>query len=92
VDWERRKRLLRASWFAWTLYDLDLKLFTELITILLHDISTISLKDVKTLKKSLGDLFLWGDGFRDGMLERVAEESEMSGTQTEQVAINVGLF
>jgi hypothetical protein len=65
-----------ASGFAWTLYDLDLKILTELVPILLNGFLTTSRKDVKALKQSLGDLFLWGDGFRDGRLEKVVEESE----------------
>jgi hypothetical protein len=62
--------------FAWSLYDLDLKLLTKLVPILSRDIPTISRKDVKALKRSLGNLFLWGDGFRDGRLESVIEESD----------------
>jgi hypothetical protein len=62
--------------FAWNLYDLDLKLFTRIIPIVSRDIPTISRKDVKVLKQSLGNLFLWGDGFRDGRLESVLEESD----------------
>ena len=65
-----------AAGFAWTLYDLDLKLLTRLIPIVSRDLPTISRKDIKTLKQSLGNLFLWGDGFRDGMLEHVLEESD----------------
>jgi hypothetical protein len=62
--------------FAWSLYDLNLKLLTELIPIVERDIPTVSRKDVKALKQSLGNLFLWGDGFRDGSLEIVLEESD----------------
>jgi hypothetical protein len=65
-----------AAGFAWTLYDLDLKLLTRLIPIASRDLPTISRKDINTLKQSLGNLFLWGDGFRDGMLENVMEESD----------------
>lgn len=65
-----------ASGFAWILYDLDLKILTELVPILLNGFLKSSCKDVKALKQSLGDLFLWGDGFRDGRLEKVVEESE----------------
>jgi hypothetical protein len=62
--------------FAWSLHDLNLELLTKLIPIVSRDISTISRKDVKALKQSLGNLFLWGDGFRDGRLESVLEESD----------------
>jgi hypothetical protein len=65
-----------AAGFAWTLYDLDLKLLTRVIPIISRDLPTISHKDIKILKLSLGNLFLWGDGFRDGMLENVLEESD----------------
>ncbi len=65
-----------AAGFAWTLYDLDLKLLTRLIPIVSRDLPTISRKDIKALKHSLGNLFLWGDGFRDGMLENVLGESD----------------
>lgn len=65
-----------AAGFAWTLYDLDLKLLTRLIPIISRELPTISRKDTKTLKQSLGNLFLWGDGFRDGMLENVTLESD----------------
>jgi hypothetical protein len=65
-----------AAGFAWTLYDLDLKLLTNLVPIVSRDLPTTSRKDIKTLKQSLGNLFLWGDGFRDGMLENVLEESD----------------
>jgi hypothetical protein len=49
---------------------------TELVPILLNGFLTISRKDVKALKQSLGDLFLWGDEFCDGRLEKVVEELE----------------
>ena len=62
--------------FAWSLYDLNLKLLTKLIPIIARNIPTISRKDVKALKQSLGNLFLVGDGFRDGRLESVLEESD----------------
>jgi hypothetical protein len=62
--------------FAWSLYDLNLKLLTKLIPIVSRDNPTILRKDVKALKQSLGDLFLWGDGFRDGGLESILEESD----------------
>jgi hypothetical protein len=65
-----------AAGFAWTLYDLDLKLLTILVPIVSRDLPTTSRKDIKSLKQSLGNLFLWGDGFRDGMLENVLEESD----------------
>ncbi|KAH8747795.1 hypothetical protein BGZ57DRAFT_835767, partial [Hyaloscypha finlandica] len=65
-----------AAGFAWTLYDLDLKLLTNLVPIVSRDLPTTSRKDIKTLKQSLGNLFLWGDGFRDGILEIVLEESD----------------
>ena len=65
-----------ASGFAWILYDLDLKILTELVPVLLNAFLTSSRKDIKALKQALGDLFLWGDGFRDGRLEKVVEESE----------------
>jgi hypothetical protein len=65
-----------AVGFAWTLYDLDLKLLKTLIPVVSKDLPNISHKDIKTLKQSLGNLFLWGDGFRDGMLENILEESD----------------
>lgn len=65
-----------AAGFAWTLYDLDLKLLTNLIPIISRDIPTTLRKDIKTLNKSLGNFFLWGDGLRDGLLENVLEESD----------------
>ena len=60
--------------FAWSLYNLNLNILTELIPTVSRDIPTISRKDVKVLKRSLGNLFLWGDGCRDGKLESVLEE------------------
>jgi len=65
-----------SSGFAWTLYDLDLRILTKLVPIFSNDFHRISRKDVRNLKQSLGDLFLWGDGFRDGRLEEVVEESD----------------
>jgi hypothetical protein len=65
-----------TSGFAWSLYNLDLELLTKLIPIVSRDIPTILRKDIKALKQSLGNLFLWGDGFRDGRLESVLEESD----------------
>ena len=62
--------------FAWTLYDLDLKILTEFVPILSTESLKFSRKDVTTLKQCLGDLFLWGDGFRDGRLEKVVVESD----------------
>ena len=65
-----------AAGFTWTLYDLNLRLLTNLIPVVSRDIPTTSCKDIKILRQSLGNLFLWGDGFRDGVLENVLEESE----------------
>ncbi|PMD42143.1 hypothetical protein L207DRAFT_306462 [Hyaloscypha variabilis F] len=65
-----------ASGFAWTLYDLDLRILTKLIPMFSNGWHRVSRKDVRSLKQSLGDLFLWGDGFRDGRLEKVVEESD----------------
>jgi hypothetical protein len=62
--------------FAWSLYDFNLNLLTKLIPIVSREISTSSHKEVKALKQSLGNLFLWGDGFRDGRLQSILEESD----------------
>lgn len=62
--------------FAWNLYDHVLKLFSALVPLAVQPSSGLPRKDTRSLKESLGNLFLWGDGFRDGRLESVLEESD----------------
>ena len=59
--------------FAWNLYDYSLKLLSIIIPL---NGSRASKKDARCLKELLGKLFLWGDGFGDGRLESVLDESD----------------
>jgi len=62
--------------FAWSLYDRNLHLLKELIPIIAEASVSPPNRSLKSLKESLGNLFLWGDGFRDGKMERVLDESD----------------
>ena len=61
--------------FAWTLYNHVLELFAKLLPIAARS-SSLSQKDIKSLRAALGSLYLWGDTFENGKLELVLEESE----------------
>jgi hypothetical protein len=65
-----------ATGFAWSLYDHIFKLFSKILPLAPNFSPHISKREVKALKESLGNLLLWGDGFRDGKLEMVLEESD----------------
>jgi len=62
--------------FAWNLYDHVFKLLSALVPLASENVGWLSKKDTRCLKEFLGYLFLWGDGFRDGRLEIVLEESD----------------
>lgn len=62
--------------FAWTLYEQTLKLFAILRPLVPGSKLVASRQHNRILKDGLGKLFLWGDGFRDGRLETVLEESD----------------
>jgi hypothetical protein len=63
--------------FAWNLYDQVFEVFTVLVPLVSKGRSSAqSTKHEKSLKDSLGKLFLWGDGFRDGGLENTLETSD----------------
>lgn len=60
--------------FAWNLYQQTLNLFAKLLPLIPGGNNRRQPKIV--LKETLGKFFLWGDGFSDGRLEAVLEESE----------------
>jgi hypothetical protein len=62
--------------FAWNLFDHILKIFTILVPLASEESQVASKNATRFLKESLGKLFLWGDGLRDGRLESVLDESE----------------
>jgi hypothetical protein len=76
--------------FAWNLYDHVLKLLSALVPLAVQTSSGLSKKDTRSLKESLGDLFLWGDGFRDGSLESILEESDDLKESVVALLITVG--
>jgi hypothetical protein len=66
-----------STGFAWDLYHHTLELFSLLIPLILARPGLCNNREhEKSLKGSLGRLFLWGDGFRGGKLETVLHESE----------------
>ena len=65
-----------ATGFAWNLYDHIFRLFLAIAPLASYFSPEISKRELKSLKESLGNLFLWGDGFCDGRLEVVLEESD----------------
>lgn len=66
--------------FAWSLYHHTLQLFALLLPTTLEYVAISSLsyhkQGQKSLKNSLGRLFLWGASFEGGKLESVLDESE----------------
>lgn len=66
--------------FAWSLYHHNLQLFSLLLIPTLEYIvrsdRLLEKESEKSLKKSLGRLFLWGGSFEDGRLDIVLDESE----------------
>jgi hypothetical protein len=66
-----------STGFAWSPYHHTLELFSLLFPLTLAwSGSSYNIQREKVFKKSLGKLFLWGDGFRGGKLEIVLDESE----------------
>jgi hypothetical protein len=65
-----------AAGFAWNLYDHILQLFSKFVPLASKSPPVVSKKDTRSLKESLGRLYLWGDGFGDGRLEFILEESD----------------
>jgi hypothetical protein len=61
---------------TWNLYDHILQLFSTLVPLASKSPPVVSKKDTRSLKESLGRLYLWGDGFGDGRLEFILEESD----------------
>ncbi|KAG4432689.1 hypothetical protein IFR05_011838 [Cadophora sp. M221] len=66
--------------FAWSLYHHTLELFSLLLLPTLAHVATFTSpfdkQGEKSIKKSLGRLYLWGGGFSGGKLESVLDESE----------------
>jgi hypothetical protein len=66
-----------STGFAWSLYHHTLELFSHLYPLALPlSVPGRKRQHEKSFKKSLGRLFLWGDGFRDGKLESVLDHSD----------------
>lgn len=66
---------------AGLLYEGCMDLFKELYEQSSRSSSPLSRKERRILKESLGRLFLWGDGFRDKMLDRILAQSlDLSNT------------
>lgn len=69
-----------STGFAWNFYDRILKLLSIIVTRAPNKSEfkppDISKDDMRCLKESLGNFYLWGDGFRNGMLETILEESD----------------
>jgi hypothetical protein len=65
-----------AGGLAWTLWDHIVKMCPTLIELTSNILPDTSRKDVAALKTALGNFYLWGDGLRDGRLERVLEDSD----------------
>ena len=65
-----------ATGFAWNLFDHVLRLFSIITPLASNGATAISKKGTRSLKESLGKLFLWGDSFRDGRLEIVLDASD----------------
>ena len=62
--------------FAWNLYDHILSVFSTLRPLVRERFPDISRDELASLTTSLGNLILWGEGFQDGRLESVMEESD----------------
>lgn len=60
-----------SSGFAWNLYQQILDLLAELI-----QTQSSSKEDLPSMRQSLGNLFLWGDGLRNGKLDIILDESD----------------
>lgn len=66
-----------STGFAWSLYHHNLKLFSLLLPLTMAwSVPKYDKQQEKSLKRSLGRLFIWGDGFQCGKLETVLDESE----------------
>lgn len=76
--------------FAWNLYDNLLKLLSTLVPVILARSSRLSRKSARSLKESLGNLFLWGDGFRNGLLEIILEQSDDLRRSVISLLVSVG--
>lgn len=65
-----------ATDFAWGLYDQILEMFATIVPLALKIVEEIGKNPERSLKESLSKLILWGDGFRDGRLERIIRQSD----------------
>ncbi|CZR60755.1 related to hsp70 protein [Phialocephala subalpina] len=65
-----------AKDFAWGLYDQILKMFATIVPLALKNVRAAGKNQERSLKESLSKLILWGDGFRDGRLERILSQSD----------------
>lgn len=88
-----------ATGFAWRLYDNTFKLFSKVLPVAVKSSSHVSKRDLKASKNSLGNLFVWGEGYGDGKLELVLEESDElketvieSLAAAERILISSGLY
>ncbi len=79
-----------VSGFGWSLYDHVLKLLTSLFPTLIHLSPVNNKTDNKYLKIALGNLFLWGDGFRNGGLDYVLNESYDLQETVVELLVSIG--
>lgn len=61
---------------TWRLWELCLSLFTTLRPLIIDGTPNIDASSIVHLKDLLGTLFFWGDGFRDGQLDLIVQDSD----------------
>jgi hypothetical protein len=61
---------------TWRLWELCLSLFTTLRPLIIDGTPNIDASTIAYWKNLLGTLFVWGDGFRNGQLDLVLQDSD----------------
>ncbi|KAH9210359.1 hypothetical protein DL95DRAFT_465858 [Leptodontidium sp. 2 PMI_412] len=61
--------------FLFGFYNQILNLFSTIAPLVSRITPPVPTQDIRSLKENVGSLFLWGDGFRDGSLDVVVENS-----------------
>ena len=60
----------------WRLWELCLSLFTALRPLIIDGTPNTDASSISQWKDLLGTLFVWGDGFRNGQLDLVLQDSD----------------
>ncbi|KAL5330466.1 hypothetical protein ACEPPN_003994 [Leptodophora sp. 'Broadleaf-Isolate-01'] len=75
-SWKEGHNEGTATGFLFGFYEHLLKLLSTTTPVASRAILSMRKVDIRLLKEAIGSFFVWGDGFRDGSLELIAENSD----------------